>query len=255
MPAGLCGPFGTGNKVDVDMELIRITSAILRRKWLLIQAVWFFTVLSVVLTRNMPRQYKATTKVMVSTSDASMSILSDMGLQELVSGMSDASDEMQNHIAMLTTRPILEEVVWNLQLRLDSGRLMPPEKLLVPGMLAAFEAPPSLSVKQHQSTDIIHIDALSDDPNLSSLLANTLANVYIAETKSRSRAETREARAFVESRLSVVQAEFEQALSQIASAQEPEHMVDLESEVRSAVARLSDLMMAGEENTARIQEV
>lgn len=237
------------------MELIRITSAILRRKWLLIQAVLFFTVLSVVLTRNMPRQYKATTKVMVSTSDASMSVLSDMGLQELVSGMSDASDEMQNHIAMLTTRPILEEVVWNLQLRLDSGRLMPPEKLLVPGMLAAFEAPPSLSVKQHQSTDIIHIDALSDDPNLSSLLANTLANVYIAETKSRSRAETREARAFVESRLSVVQAEFEQALSQIASAQEREQVVDLESEVRSAVARLSDLMMAGEENTARIQEV
>ena len=81
------------------MELIRITSAILRRKWLLIQAVLFFTVLSVVLTRNMPRQYKATTKVMVSTSDASMSVLSDMGLQELVSGMSDASDEMQNHIA------------------------------------------------------------------------------------------------------------------------------------------------------------
>lgn len=255
MPAGLCEPFGTGNKVEVDMELIRITSAILRRKWLLIQAVLFFTVLSVVLTRNMPRQYKATTKVMVSTSDASMSVLSDMGLQELVSGMSDASDEMQNHIAMLTTRPILEEVVWNLQLRLDSGRLMPPEKLLVPGMLAAFEAPPSLSVKQHQSTDIIHIDALSDDPNLSSLLANTLANVYIAETKSRSRAETREARAFVESRLSVVQAEFEQALSQIASAQEREQVVDLESEVRSAVARLSDLMMAGEENTARIQEV
>ncbi|MEC7240487.1 MAG: polysaccharide biosynthesis tyrosine autokinase [Myxococcota bacterium] len=237
------------------MELIRITSAILRRKWLLIQAVLFFTVLSVVLTRNMPRQYKATTKVMVSTSDASMSVLSDMGLQELVSGMSDASDEMQNHIAMLTTRPILEEVVWNLQLRLDSGRLMPPEKLLVPGMLAAFEAPPSLSVKQHQSTDIIHIDALSDDPNLSSLLANTLANVYIAETKSRSRAETREARSFVESRLSVVQGEFEQALSQIASAQEREQVVDLESEVRSAVTRLSDLMMAGEENTARIQEV
>ena len=237
------------------MELIRITSAILRRKWLLIQAVLFFTVLSVVLTRNMPRQYKATAKVMVSTSDASMSVLSDMGLQELVSGMSDASDEMQNHIAMLTTRPILEEVVWNLQLRLDSGRLLPPEKLLVPGLMAAFEAPPSLSVKQHQSTDIILLEAQSDNAELSGLLANTLANVYIAETKSQSRAETREARAFVESRLTVVQGEFEQALSQIADAQEREQVVDLEAEVKSAVSRLSELMMAGEENTARIQEV
>lgn len=221
----------------------------------MIQAVLFFTVLSVVLTRNMPRQYKATAKVMVSTSDASMSVLSDMGLQELVSGMSDASDEMQNHIAMLTTRPILEEVVWNLQLRLDSGRLLPPEKLLVPGLMAAFEAPPSLSVKQHQSTDIILLEAQSDNAELSGLLANTLANVYIAETKSQSRAETREARAFVESRLTVVQGEFEQALSQIADAQEREQVVDLEAEVKSAVSRLSELMMAGEENTARIQEV
>lgn len=237
------------------MELLRIYSAILRRKWLLIQAVVFFFLAAVVLTKNMPRQYKATAKVMVSTSDASMSVLSDMGLQELVSGMTSESDEMQNHIAMLTTRPILEEVVWRLQLRTSSGRMMPVDKLLIPGLFSSFEAPPSLSVKQHQSTDIILIEAGSDDPELSKLLANAMAQVYIAETQQRARTETREASAFVDSRLQVVEDEFEQALARIANAQEREKIVDLEAEVKSAVGRLSDLMMSGEENTVRMQEV
>jgi capsular exopolysaccharide synthesis family protein len=237
------------------MELLRIYSAILRRKWLLIQAVLFFCIAAIVLTKAMPRQYTATAKVMVATSDASMSVLSDMGLQELVTGMSDASGEMQNHIATLTTRPILEEVVWRLQLRTSSGRLLPTDKLLIPGFFSSFEAPPSVAVKQHQSTDIILIEAKTDDPELSSLLANTLAKVYIAEIQNRSRQETREASAFVESRLVVVQREFEQALSQIADAQEREQVVDLEAEVKSAVTRLSDLMMAGEENTVRMQEI
>jgi capsular exopolysaccharide synthesis family protein len=237
------------------MELLRIYSAILRRKWLLIQAVLFFFLAAIVLTKTMPRQYKATAKVMVSTSDASMSVLSDMGLQELVTGMTDASDEMQNHIAMLTTRPILEEVVWRLQLRTQGGRLLPADKLLIPGLFSSFEAPPVLSVKQHQSTDIILIEAQSDDPDLSGLLANTLAEVYIGETQDRARRETREASDFVDSRLVVVQQEFEQALARIAEAQEREQIVDLEAEVKSAVGRLSELMMSGEENTVRMQEV
>jgi len=244
-----------GHNAEADMELLRFYSAILRRKWLLIQAVLFFSVAAIVLTKAMPRQYKATAKVMVSTSDASMSVLSDMGLQELVSGMSNESDEIQNHIAMLTTRPVLEEVVWRLQLRTSGGRLLPSDKLLIPGLFSSFEAPPAVSVKQHQSTDIILIEAKSDDPELSSMLANTLAKVYISDTQNRARRETREARSFVESRLGVVEGEFEQALTQIADAQEREQVVDLEAEVKSAVTRLSDLMMAGEENTARIQEI
>jgi len=237
------------------MELLRIYSAILRRKWLLIQAVLFFVVAAVVMTKFMPKQYKSTAKVMVSTSDASMSVLSDMGLQELVSGMSESSDEMQNHIAMLTTKPLLEKVIWRLQLRTDKGMPLPADKLLIPGFWSAFEAPPNITVRQHQNTDIIHVIAQADDPELSSMLANTLAQVYMEETKLQARSETREARAFVESRLVVVQQEFEQALSLIADAQEREQVVDLEAEVKSAVSRLSDLMMAAEENTVRVQEI
>ena len=122
-------------------------------------------------------------------------------------------------------------------------------------MFSAFEAPPSLSVKQHQSTDIILVEAGSNDPELSKLLANAMAEVYIGETQQRARTETREASAFVDSRLRVVQEEFEQARARIANAQEREKIVDLEAEVKSAVSRLSDLMMSGEENTVRMQEV
>ena len=78
---------------------------------------------------------------------------------------------------------------------------------------------------------------------------------YIAETQDRSRAETTKAGDFVEEHLVIVQQEFDKALADIADLQQEQQIIDLESEVRSAVARLSELLMAAEENAARIREV
>ena len=190
------------------MELVKLLAVLTRRKWLLLQAVVFFTVASAVLALSLPRQYRASARLIVSTSEADASVLSDLGLQELAMGLSGASDDIQNHIAMLTANPILERVVWQLQLRNAQGQLIPAEKLLVPGVDAPFRAPSTVSVAQHQGTDIILITATSDHPDRSRMLADSLGRTYIQETESRSRRETQEARAFVDSRLEVVRAEF-----------------------------------------------
>jgi len=237
------------------MELLKLYSALVRRKWILLQAIVFFIIAAGVMAVTLPKQYVSTSKVMVSTSDASMSVLADLGMEELVTGMSEGSSDIQNHIAMMSTKPILSEVIWRLQLRNDTGRLLPADKLLIPGMMAVFEAPPSISVKQHQSTDIILIEATSGDPELSRLLADTLASHYIADTQDRARGETREARAFVDDRLVFVRDEFDRALSDIADAQQRTEILDLDAEVRAGVSRLSELMLAAEENAARVQEI
>lgn len=204
---------------------------------------------------TLPKSYQATSKVMISSSDATSAVLSDLGLQELALGLSGEGDEIQNHIALATTRPIVEELVWKLQLRDDEGRLLEADKLIVEGTFAALSADPLIKIQQHQSTDIIIITATSNDPELSRLMADTLARVYIADTADRSKQETREARRFVESRLEIVQGEFDRALSRIADVQEQEQIIDLDSEVRSAVSRLSELMLIGEETTTRAAEV
>lgn len=237
------------------MELIEIWSALLRRKWVLLQAIVFFTLAGLVAAATLPKQYQATAKLMVSSSDTSMSVLADLGLQEVAMGLSSASDEIQNHIALSTTRPNLDKVIWRLQLRNDDGFLLEADKLLIPGIDAPITAPPQLVVQQHQGTDIILVTATSDDPELSRLMADTLARVYINDTQERARLETSEARKFVETRLEVVKGEFERALQQISDTQEREQVLDLESEMREAVNRLSDLYGNLETNRARIREL
>ncbi len=237
------------------MELLKIYTALLRRKWLLVQAVVLFTLVGGVSALTLPKSYQATSKVMVASSDATSAVLSDLGLQELAVGLSGASDEIQNHIALSTTRPIVDEVVWRLQLRDDEGRLLDADKLIIAGTFGPLLAEPLIEVRQHQSTDIITITATSNDPELSRLMADTVARVYIADTRDRSKQETQEARKFVEGRLELVRAEFDRALARIADVQEQEQIIDLDSEVRSAVGRISELMLAGEEAETRAQEI
>jgi len=237
------------------MELVKLYGAVLRRKWVLLQALVFFTLAGLMAAMTLPKTYQATAKMMATTSDTSLSVLSDLGLSEVAQGLSGASDDIQNHIALATTRPILEQLVWRLQLRNEAGHLLNPEKLLVPGMFGALEASPLVEIKQHQGSDIILATARGGDPELARLMADTLVRLYIAETQQRARRETREAGRFVEGRLAVVQAELDRALKEIADAQSQEQVVDLEAEIRASVTRLSTLLMAAEENTSRIGEV
>lgn len=237
------------------MELMRLLAALRRRLWLLIQALVVFTVAGAVSALLLPKEYETSARLMVSSSDATSAVLSDLGLQELAVGMSGESDDIQNHIAMMTTRPVLQEVIWRLQLRDSDNKLLQPDKLLIDSSLVPTEIVPQLTVRQHENTDLIQIVATSDDPVKSQLMADTLAQVYMAETQQRSKRESSDARAFVEERLVVVQAEFDNALAEIADVQEQERIIDLDSEVRSAVSRLSELMMMAEETQTRLGEL
>ena len=222
---------------------------------MLLESVVFFAVAGLVAALLLPQSYQSTAKVMVSSSDATSAVLSDLGLQELASGLSGQSDEISNHIALATTRPVVDEVIWKLQLRDDDGDLVQADKLVVEGTFDALLAEPYIEVRQHGSTDIVLINAISDDPELSRMMADTLAQVYIDTQTEQSRSETRAAREFVEERLTVVEDEFDDALSEMADMQQAEQVIDLDSEVRTAVSRLSDLMLMAEENTGRISEV
>jgi capsular exopolysaccharide synthesis family protein len=237
------------------MELVKLYGAILRRRWVLLQAVVFFTLAGLVAAMTLPKTYQATAKMMGVTSDTSLSVLAELGLSEVAQGLSGSSEDIQNHIALATTRPILEQLVWRLQLRNSSGDLLNPEKLLIPGMTGALDGAPLIEIKQHQSSDIILVTATTADPELSRLMADTLVRLYIAETQSTARRETREARIFVEGRLEIVRDELEAALTEISDAKMAADVLDLDAEVRAGVAQLSELMMASEENASRIQEV
>ncbi|MGB0639738.1 MAG: Wzz/FepE/Etk N-terminal domain-containing protein, partial [Myxococcota bacterium] len=226
------------------MELVKLYTALLRRRWLVFQSVGFFVVAALALALLLPKNYKASARVLVSSSDASMSILSDLGLSEVAAGLSSGADDLQNKISMATTRPVLEEVIWKLQLRNSDGRLLTYEEFLVAGLLGELEARPNIMVTQQQGADLLVFEARSGDPELSRLLADTVVLVAIQQAQDQARSETRNARLFIQDQLNVVHQEFDSALSKIADAQANEQVIDLDSEIRAAISRISELMLA-----------
>ena len=234
------------------MEILHLYRALLRRKWLIIEAVAFFLAAAVAITLLLPKQYQATAKLIVESSDTTNSILSELGLEEVAMSLTSGSDDMMNKIALATVRPVLEEVIWKLQLRDDNGRLLVADKLIVAGALDELMGAPQVKVTQAQGTDILMVMASSNDAEQSRLIADTLAQAYISQTQERARSDVREARNFVTDQLVLVESELDAALGSIADAQQAEQIIDLESEVKAAVARISDMMMAIEQSGAQI---
>jgi len=235
------------------MEILHLYSALLRRKWLIIESIAFFLAAAVAVTMLLPKQYQATSKLIVESSDTTNSILSELGLEEVAMTLTSGSDDMMNKIALATMRPVLEEVIWKLQLRDDNGRLLMPDKLIVAGTVEELMGAPQVKVTQAQGTDILMVMASSNDAELSRLMADTLAKSYIAQSQERARSDVREASEFVTDQLYLVESELDTALASIAEVQQTEEIIDLESEVKAAVARISEMMMAIEQSGATIQ--
>ena len=169
--------------------------------------------------------------------------------------MSLNGEDHQNKIYLATSDPIMEDVIWRLQLRSDDGYLYDAEDISEGGSLSIALGTPGVEVTQISGTDVLTITATGPSPEAAQLMANTLADAYIRHTTEQERTEIREAQRFIQQQLELVNQELDAAFSQIAVAQQQDEIIDLESEVRAAVGRLSELLLERETTTARAQEI
>jgi capsular exopolysaccharide synthesis family protein len=256
-----CGPRGphrparAATQGESTMELLKVYAALLRRKWIFLQAVVFFVVGAGLLALLLPKRYEAAARISVESSDAELSILSDMDLSEMAQTLSGSSDDMQTKIALAQMRPILEEVVWRLQLRDSDGELLAPEKLLVPGLDGEILAMPSVEISEQQGTNILIVTGTGNTPELSVLLADTLVEVFLAKSVEDGKEDTRQALAFVKAEQLKLQAQFDTALANVATALRNESVIDLDTETKAAVARASTLVSEIGATDAELAEV
>lgn len=237
------------------MELLKVWTALLRRKWIFIQAVVFFIVGAGIIASILPKRYEATAKISVETSEASMSILGDLDLQEMAQSLTGAGDDMMTKIALAQMRPILEEVVWRLQLRDSDGELLPSEKLLVPGLDGEILAQPFVEISQSQGTNILLVKATANGAELAALLADTMVEVYLANSTERAKGDTRDALSFVTAQLDTLRSRYDEDLKRLADAQQAEGVIELSSEQKLAVQRVGELSAELAATRAQIADV
>lgn len=223
------------------MELLKVWTALLRRKWLFLQAVVFFTIGAGVLAMVLPKRYEATSKISVEASDTALSILGDLDLSEMAQGLAGASSDITTMIALAQMRPVLEETIWRLQLRDLDGELLQPEKLLVPGVDGELLALPFISIAQQQGTNLLLVTATANSPELAALLADTLSEVYLSNSTDRARSDTKDALGFVTKELDKLRGQYDEDLAKLSAAQQAEGVIEMDSEAKAAVSRVNDV--------------
>jgi capsular exopolysaccharide synthesis family protein len=225
-----------------------------RRRLVVLESIAFFGLVALLVVVLAPRTYSASARVLVAPSETTASILTELDLAEIATGMTSASKELENHVALATTRPVLDEVVWRLQLRDREARLYDAHALVAPSLVGRFLAQPSVAVTPQQGTHLLVFTATASDPETARLLADTLVAVAIETTQTHAQAESRRAREFVESQLGLVKAELDKALGKIADAENEQAVIDLSSEMDAAIGRLSSLLLTIETNAAAVAE-
>jgi len=238
------------------MELRKILEIILRRKWIAIQAflVVFLTVL--IGSYFITPVYETSSKLLLQAPTITASVLSDLGMKEIAGFLPSRPAELYigTKVTLAKVNPLLEKVIYRLQIRDDKGELFIPEKLLNISLLSRLFPAPFVSVEQDPDSNTIAITARSSDPNEAMFIANTLSEMYIEDNENDRKKETQSARSFIEIQMVKAKDDYSSSLRDIIAFQQRNNTVNLEIETRIAIEKMAELMKQKEDNVINISE-
>ncbi len=238
------------------MGLKELLEIIGRRKWIAIQAFLVIFLTSVIGSHFLTPIYETSGKLLFRQATMTSSVLAGMGIKGIAGFMPSRPRDVDigTRLTLTKVNPLLEEVIYKLQVRDDQGDLLSPEKLLSSGLLSSIFPTPFISIIRDPDSNTLTITARSPDPYEAMFLANTLAELYIENSEDERKKETESARSFIESQIIKVKKDYNNALNEITAFQEKHKIVNLEVETKVAIEKLADLMKQKEDNIIDIGE-
>jgi capsular exopolysaccharide synthesis family protein len=138
------------------VDLLDFHRILWRRKWILVATTIIAIAITLVVNVVIRPVYTATTLIRVSASPNPLADRADVQYSQRL---------MNTYTLIARTRPLLSEVIKNLDLKMSASRL---EDMI--------------EVKAIEETELIQLTVNNSDPKLASDIANDLANVLIAQT-------------------------------------------------------------------------
>ena len=240
------------------VELKRILQILLRRKWIAIQA--FLVIFLIVLVGSflLKPVYETEAKLWFKPPSITPSLFATIGLKEITSfipsGPGPGQIDVGTKITLTKANPLMEKVIYRLQVRDKKGKLLIPNKLLMSSILSTLFPSPYVSVNQDPDSSTVSITARSPDPLQAMFLSNTLAEVYIEDSENERRKETQSARSFIDGQIVKVKEDYNKALKDILTFQDMHKTINLEIETRIAIEKMAELMKQKEDNVIDISE-
>ena len=209
----------------------------LQKYWLVIKRRWLpatATLIGVVglafgYALTLEDAYEAEAQLLIETDNSSTltGIENDTGKVEVIS---KDSDPLATEAEILSSRPIVEKIIQQLDLRDDEGEL-----------LSYTSVAESLKVKPVTGTDILQISYVSDDPELAATIVNTAIQIYQEQDTLSNRTEAAAARTFITEQLPQIEARVKKAEARLREFKNRYQIANLEQETSATIENLSSL--------------
>lgn len=221
---------GNRESIDIDIDLEHIHRAI-KRSWLMASGAFALCIaLAGFASTQLRPTYQADTKLLFTNVDSSSALTgfsNDAGqLQSLLIDQTPLSTQMQ----VITSRPLLLEVIERLNLQDDDGTLLTPKML-----------GDNIEIAIIGGTDVLELTYTNADPEIAADALNTLVDVYRRYTVAVNRTESREAKEFLLQQLPRTEAIVRQADNELRNFLEENSISVLEEEASSLISILEGL--------------
>ncbi|SLM30403.1 putative Non-specific protein-tyrosine kinase [Desulfamplus magnetovallimortis] len=237
------------------MEIIVFWNIVWRRKWIVLQCFLIVFLTAAVGTSFLPKRYKSTSRVFYEKSLTAASFLENIGIKAVTLSQTATDDlSLENHVTIATSTPLLDRVILTLQLTDGKGELLKAKELIKPGLLKKIHIAPFIKVENVDDTSLFEIVSSSTDPEEAAMISDTIAEECVKNHLENKAYEYKKAETFIENSLEGIRDKYISSLNILKTFNIDEKSLDLDSEIKNIIARLSSLMVEKKETIIQIAE-
>lgn len=228
------------------MDLKTFIEVLWRRKVLALACLLCTVGTAVVGSLFLPRYYEASVRIGMGSGQGASAAMEGISLRGAAAMNAPSENELARRTSRAGVRPLLEQVIWKLQIRNADGRLADPVRFKA---LSSLSGRTSVRIQQQSDSDAIKIRARARDPEEAAMTANTLAKLFLEHNRQERQEEYRLAKVFLEGEIADVKADYVEALKDIRNFRLNERAIDLPLETQASIAHM-DALLTEKENIA-----
>ena len=240
-------PYSKNNRSENSRESFDINLSryflLFKRRWLIVAAIMLGSVgLAAVAAFLQPSTYEASAKLLVKVDRTSSLTGFGEGVGEL-SPLVTAQNPLSTELEVMTSRPILTEVIQRLKLKDGDGETV-----------SAQELQEELETQILGGADVIQISLTNPSPVAAARVVNTLAEIYIENNIADNRAQSTKALQLLERRLPDLEAFVSQSEAQLRNFKQNNSIISLPEEAKSTVEVLEDVQAQAFTTAVELQQ-
>ena len=217
---------------------------VLKRRWIPATAIFASVVgLSLIAAFSLDEIYEAEARLLIQVDRSAKLTGLENGRGE-IKGLTTESDPLATEAEIVQSRPIVQKLIEELDLRDDEGEL-----------LKYKDVSKTLKVEPITGTDLLTISYTDNDPELAALIVNKAVNLYIEDHTLNKRAETAAANKFIAQQLPQIESNVKQAEANLRNFKNKNRIASLKEETTVNITSLAGIATEIDEVEATLEEI